>query len=79
MKHRDSRTESDPPPDRVAHVADLLDALRATDVGTAIEGLEDLLVRLRPAEEIRAELACVDGPTLRAAFALRAGRPRVMR
>lgn len=69
-------TRSHQQPGQVEHVVELLDALKATDVATAIEDLETALGRLRPAEEIRAELVGVDARTLRAALALRASRAR---
>jgi hypothetical protein len=67
-------------PDRVAlsaaDVADMLDALAAADVRSTIAELEELLATLRPAADVRDQLAAVDSDTFKAALILRAQRAR---
>jgi hypothetical protein len=55
-------------------VADMLDALAAGDVQLTINGLEDLLGRLRTAAVARQLLADVDRDRLKAALVLRRQR-----
>jgi hypothetical protein len=55
-------------------VADMLDALAAGDVQLTINGLEDLLGRLRTAAVARQLLADVDRDMLKAALVLRRQR-----
>jgi hypothetical protein len=63
----------------VEAVADMLETLDADDLHRTIVELEDPLATLRPAANVRAQLAAVDRKTLRAALKLRRRRARLRR